>query len=72
MSRPTMTVAEAQAAGLLDGTAPRKGKRKTREAYPRDGAESHCVTHDERFTRDVDENRHVAAHSGCRIESEMV
>lgn len=61
----TMTVAEAKAAGLLD--APKK-KRTTRQAEPRNGAESHCVTHDERFTSDAAETRHVNEHHACRIE----
>lgn len=62
-----MTLAEAKAEGLFDGKV--KLKRSTRRSEPRNGAESHCVTHDERFTRDVDENRHVDAHHGCRLEA---
>lgn len=61
-----MTLAEAKAQGLLDGKP--KLKRTTRKAEPRNGAESYCITHDERFTTDAAENRHVAAHHGCRLE----
>lgn len=62
-----MKLAEAKAQGLLDGK--NKLKRTTRKAEPRAGAESHCLTHDERFTTDAAENRHVDAHQGCRLES---
>lgn len=61
-----MTLAEAKAEGLLDGKV--RLKRTTRKTAPRDGAVTHCVTHDESFTRDADENRHAAAHHGCRLE----
>lgn len=65
-----MTIAEAAERGLLPG---QKGvtvgrKRTTRKAEPRDGALMRCVTHGGEFTRDVDENRHVDAHHGCRLE----
>ena len=62
-----MTLAEAKAEGLLDGKA--KIKRTTRKSEPRNGAESHCLTHDERFTTDAAENRHVDSHNGCRLET---
>ncbi len=72
-SMKSMTLAEAAAQGLLPGqakTKTRKKKRTTQDALPRDGAETRCVTHDdERFTRDVDEDRHVNEHHGCRIET---
>lgn len=65
MTKPQMTVAEARAAGLFDEP---KRKRTTRKAEPRAGAITHCVTHDETFTTDADENRHVDAQHGCRLE----
>ena len=65
-----MTVAEAIAAGVFGGKSKgRVKKRTTQEHEPRAGALSRCTSHDESFTTDAAENRHVAAHHGCRVET---
>jgi hypothetical protein len=57
-----MTVAEAKAAGLLDGTTatgrPKK-KRTTQKSSPRNKSVTVCVQCGERFTTDAAETRHV-------------
>jgi hypothetical protein len=60
----SMSEAEARKAGLI------KTKTKTtRKAEPREkGTVMRCVRHDEQFETEAAENRHVAAHHGCRIE----
>lgn len=61
-----MTIAEAKAAGLLDGKP--KLKRTTQKHAPRHGAQTRCVRCGTVFTTEAAERRHSDEQAHHRFE----